>query len=80
MKFFKELEMLREVLYRLRKEGKILVALLYGSYARNTPHKRSDIDLAVFIQAKSTKEEIEISEEIIKILFSIRKTTRSNEE
>ena len=66
----KELKPLNEVLCELRKEGKILVALLYGSYARGTPHKRSDIDLAVFIHARDEKEEIEI---IDKILMSSEK-------
>lgn len=33
---------------------------LYGSYARGTPHKRSDIDLAVFIRARDEREETDI--------------------
>lgn len=53
----KDLEQLKAVLQELRKEEKILVAILYGSYARGTPHQRSDIDLAVFIRARDEKEE-----------------------
>ncbi len=60
-----ELTQLKETLQELRKQGKVLAALLYGSYAKGTPHKRSDIDLAVFIQAKDTKEEIGIIDEIL---------------
>jgi len=59
------LEPLKKVLSELRKEGKILVAILYGSYARGTPHKRSDIDLAVFIRAKNVEEEIETIDKIL---------------
>ena len=61
----KDLEQLKAVLQELKKEGKILVALLYGSYARGTPHKRSDIDLAVFIHARDEKEETDIIDKIL---------------
>ena len=61
----KNLKQLKAVLQELKKEGKILVALLYGSYARGTPHKRSDIDLAVFIHAKDEKEETDIIDKIL---------------
>ena len=61
----KELKPLKEVLCELRKEGKILVAILYGSYARGTPHQRSDIDLAVFIHARDEKEETDIIDKIL---------------
>ena len=66
----KDLEQLKAVLQELKKEGKMLVAILYGSYARGTPHQRSDIDLAVFIHARDEKEAIEI---IDKILMSSEK-------
>jgi len=65
-----ELKSLKEVLQELRSEGKVLVAILYGSYASGTPHVRSDIDLAVFIRAKNENEEIEI---VDKILMSTEK-------
>lgn len=61
----KDLEQLKRVLQELKKEGKILVAILYGSYARGTPHKRSDIDLAVFIRARDEKEETDIIDKIL---------------
>ncbi|GAB63414.1 putative DNA polymerase beta subunit [Candidatus Jettenia caeni] len=56
---------MKDVLQKLSKEGKIRLAILYGSYARGTPHIRSDIDLAVFINAKDTEEEIEIIDKIL---------------
>jgi predicted nucleotidyltransferase len=40
----KELYPLEEVLSKLRAEGKILVAILFGSYANGAQHVRSDID------------------------------------
>lgn len=60
-----ELKPLKETLLKLRKEGKILIALLYGSYVRGIPHKRSDIDLAVFVNAGNEEEEIEILDKIL---------------
>lgn len=65
MNLGKELQPLTKVLCNLKKEGKLLVAILYGSYARGTPHKRSDIDLAVFIRASNEQEEIEIIDKIL---------------
>ena len=59
----KELRSLKEVLIKLRDEGKVLIALLYGSCAKGIPHRRSDIDLAVFI--KITNKEEEISKKVL---------------
>lgn len=55
-----ELIPLKNVLIRLRTEGKILLAILYGSYAAGTPHKRSDIDLAIFMRPASRETEIDV--------------------
>ncbi len=60
-----ELTQLKETLQEFRKQNKILVALLYGSFAKGTFHSRSDIDLAVFIGAEDMKEEIEIIDKIL---------------
>lgn len=61
----KELSSLKEVLIRLRDEGKVLIALLYGSCAKGIPHRRSDIDLAVFIKITNKEEEIGVIDEIL---------------
>lgn len=61
----KELKSLKEILARFGKEGGVLIAVLYGSYAKSFPHKRSDIDLALYIKAKNEKEEIEIIDKIL---------------
>ncbi|MGQ9571269.1 MAG: nucleotidyltransferase domain-containing protein [Thermodesulfovibrionales bacterium] len=60
-----ELLSLKEVLKKLQKEGKVLVAILYGSYSKGIPHKRADIDLALYIKAKDEKEEMEIIDNIL---------------
>ena len=64
MQINKELENLEKVLKKLRKENKILLAYLFGSFASGKPHARSDIDLAIYINA-SKKEAIEIIDEIL---------------
>ncbi len=56
---------LKEVLVKFREEGKILIAILYGSYAKGLPHKRSDIDLALYINTKDEKEEMEIIDKVL---------------
>jgi predicted nucleotidyltransferase len=53
------------VLQQLRREGKVLVALLYGSFHKGTHHHRSDIDLALFIRASNEEEEIDIVDRIL---------------
>ncbi len=49
----------------LRKEDKVRIAILYGSFAEGNPHKRSDIDLALYLRAKDTMEETEILDTIL---------------
>ncbi|MBI4849242.1 MAG: nucleotidyltransferase domain-containing protein [Nitrospirae bacterium] len=56
---------MKQVLNTLRAEGKILLAYLYGSYAEGTQHKRSDIDLAVYINADSEEETIKLIDTIL---------------
>jgi uncharacterized protein len=56
---------LKSVLEVFRKQGKILLAYLYGSYAKNEKHLRSDIDLAVFIKAGDEKEAIGIIDSLL---------------
>ena len=60
-----ELDILKKLLMELRKEGKVVIAILYGSYAKGILHKRSDIDLALYIKANDKKEEIEIVDQIL---------------
>jgi predicted nucleotidyltransferase len=53
----REISLLKECLEELKREGKVLVAVLYGSYAKCVPHGRSDIDLALYLKAKEDRYE-----------------------
>jgi predicted nucleotidyltransferase len=61
----KDIEVLKEVLAALKKAGKVSIALLYGSYAKGIHHIRSDIDLAIYLNAKDEKEEIDVIDKIL---------------
>ena len=60
-----DLTSLTKVLDDLKRAGRVLIAVLYGSHAKGTPHKRSDIDLALFIKGRNEMEEIEIIDSIL---------------
>jgi predicted nucleotidyltransferase len=60
-----EIASLKKVLVRLREEGKVLVATLYGSFAGGIPHHRSDIDLALYLSNTERGEETEIVDSIL---------------
>ena len=60
----KEIDHLKEVLEDLKKKGNLFVAILYGSYAKGSPHTRSDIDLAIYLNVKDKNKETEIIDEI----------------
>lgn len=65
MKKSKELEALKAELNNLKEKGKVLLAYLYGSYAAGTGHKRSDIDLAIYLNPVDEKEAINIIDTIL---------------
>ncbi len=54
-----EIANLKKVLEELKKQKKISLAYLYGSYSKGIQHSRSDIDLAVYINTDDEKEAIE---------------------
>lgn len=60
-----QLNSIKEVLVKLRNEGRILIAILFGSYANGTTHVRSDIDLAIYINTEDDGERIEIIDAIL---------------
>ncbi|MBI5416509.1 nucleotidyltransferase domain-containing protein [Candidatus Poribacteria bacterium] len=64
-----EIEQIKNVLIELKKENKILLAYLFGSYAEKKQHKRSDIDIAIYFNTKNERETIDA---IDKILMSVR--------
>ncbi|MBI4685240.1 MAG: nucleotidyltransferase domain-containing protein [Nitrospirae bacterium] len=65
MKIPEEIKSLKGLLDKLKKERKILLAYLYGSYAGERQHKRSDIDLAVYLSAADEKERTNILDSIL---------------
>ncbi len=65
MKESPEIDALKAVLEGLRKQGKILLAYLYGSYAKRMQHQRSDIDIAIYINTDDEKEAIEIIDALL---------------
>jgi predicted nucleotidyltransferase len=52
----------------LNQDKEILFAYLYGSYACNAVHPRSDIDIAVYLQPASIKEYIKKEKELTSVL------------
>ncbi len=65
-----DIKNLSNVLNRLKQTDKILLANLYGSYASGKEHTRSDIDLAIYLNARDEKEREDIIDEIL--MFSDR--------
>jgi predicted nucleotidyltransferase len=61
----KEINILKNILKDLKEKGKVLIALVYGSYARGIPQTRSDIDLALYLKAVTVQEEIETIDRIL---------------
>lgn len=60
-----------QVLERLKEQGTLRIALLFGSYARGEAHARSDIDLAIYLEPADAEEEMVL---IDAILMSCEKT------
>lgn len=61
----RELEPLIKVLSALQAENRISLAVLYGSFANGSQHKRSDIDLAIAIPLRHQSSELEIIDHIL---------------
>ena len=60
-----EIQRIKEVLEELQGEGTVLLAYLYGSYAKGNPHVRSDMDLAVYLNSKDEDARIEAIDRIL---------------
>ncbi len=61
----KSVDELRKILGEMKDAGKIYLALLYGSFAKGAQHVRSDIDLAVYLNAASLEEELDLIDRIL---------------
>lgn len=60
-----ELTQLVQTLRELKTSGEIGIALLYGSFADNTQHCRSDIDLALALSVDASDREIAVIDSIL---------------
>ena len=61
----KSIDELRKILGEMKDAGKIYVALLYGSFAKGAQHVRSDIDLALYLNAATPEEELDLIDRIL---------------
>lgn len=60
-----EIQRIIKVLKGLQGEGTVLLAYLYGSYAKGNSHLRSDIDIAVYLNSKDEDARIEAIDRIL---------------
>ncbi len=61
----KSIDELRKILGEMKNAGKIYLAILYGSFAKGAHHVRSDIDLAVYLNAATLEEELDLTDRIL---------------
>lgn len=55
----KKYPILRRIFEQVKEHNKITLAILFGSYAKGTSNKESDIDIYVDTEDKKVKEEVE---------------------
>jgi len=67
---------IKKIVKELLKNKKIKLAILFGSYAKNTDHKRSDIDIYIETTNPNIKKEVESINS--KISVKIGKFDKSN--
>lgn len=60
-----DIKQIKYVLSTFREEGKVLLAYLFGSYVSGTQHKKSDIDIALYLNTSNEDETIEIIDKIM---------------
>jgi predicted nucleotidyltransferase len=56
---------LRRTLGQMKDAGQVYIAVLYGSFAKGAQHVRSDIDLAVHLNAATQEEELDLIDRIL---------------
>jgi uncharacterized protein len=60
-----EVEPLVAILARMKERGELSVAILFGSFAAGAQHCRSDIDLAIALNAETGEREMELIDTIL---------------
>ncbi len=56
---------LRKTLGQMKDADQVYIAVLYGSFAEGAQHVRSDIDLAVYLNATPQEEELDLIDRIL---------------
>lgn len=69
-------ELIAQIKEVIEKDKKILFAFLYGSYALNTNHPKSDIDIAVYIKPSDMDTYIQKQKELTDALVAKLHTDR----
>ena len=62
---------LRKIIEAIKKNEKISIAILFGSYAKNTASKESDIDIYINTKDTKVKREVEIIDSKINVKIGI---------
>jgi len=60
----KHQKIIKEIIKEKKKDPKVISILLYGSFAKGTFHKKSDIDIEIIYKSKNYKTSHEIIEGI----------------
>lgn len=71
LEMLKKYPNLRRIIEEIKKNGKISLAILFGSYAKGTVNKESDIDIYIDTKDSKIKEEIELIDSKIKVKIGI---------
>lgn len=67
LELLKKYPSLRRVIEEIKKKEKIFLAILFGSYAKGTANKESDIDIYIDTKDKKIKEEVELIDSKINV-------------
>jgi len=59
IKIIQKYPILRQIIQKIKSNKKIRLAVLFGSYAKKSAHKDSDIDIYIETASQSIKEQIE---------------------
>ena len=58
---------LRRIIDQIQRNQKIRLAVLFGSYAKGSAHKESDIDIYIDTQARNVKDAVELIDSKIRV-------------
>ncbi len=76
IQILKKHSFLRKIIEKIQNNNKIKLAIIFGSYAKNTENKRSDIDIYIETTNRKIKQNLEMIDS--KINIKIGKYDRKN--